>query len=125
MVRKLVYFSIILLSLAYQSIAAFQRNALTKVLNIKKTFGAKGDGISDDTKCFSDAADYINKNKGNSILYIPKGIYRVGHQKKVFENKNIPLKTNNIFGITKCDNVLIYGDKNTSIIKYINRRRFL
>jgi hypothetical protein len=118
MVRKLVYFSIILLSLAYQSIAAFQRNALTKVLNIKKTFGAKGDGISDDTKCFSDAADYINKNKGNSILYIPKGIYRVGHQKKVFENKNIPLKTNNIFGITKCDNVLIYGDKNTSIIKY-------
>lgn len=44
-----------------------------------KLLGAKGDGISDDTKIFQKASEMISKSGGTII--IPKGIYRVGRQK--------------------------------------------
>lgn len=40
-----------------------------------KDFGAKGDGVADETKAFKDAQVYAKSNNG--VLYIPNGIYKV------------------------------------------------
>lgn len=42
-----------------------------------KDFGAKGDGVADDTIAIQNAVNYLNSINNTSILYIPKGIYLV------------------------------------------------
>lgn len=44
-----------------------------------KDFGAKGDGVTNDTKAFQAATEAINANKGGKLL-IPAGVYIVGEQ---------------------------------------------
>ena len=43
-----------------------------------KTFGAKGDGITDDTINFQTALDYLGVNGGGKLL-IPEGVYIISH----------------------------------------------
>jgi len=45
----------------------------TSWINVKKNFGAKGDGVSDDTASIQLALDTISKNSG--VLWIPAGTY--------------------------------------------------
>ena len=65
-------------------------------LNVK-SFGAKGDGANNDTAAIEAAISKINAVDGGS-LYFPPGIYMVD---------NIEL----------CSNILVFGHRDTSIIK--------
>jgi len=55
-------------------------NGQTYVAKNIKTFGAKGDGKTNDNKAFQKAADFFNKRGGHGKLLIPKGIYIIGGQ---------------------------------------------
>lgn len=47
----------------------------THFINVKgKTYGAKGDGVTDDTPAIQGAIDYLSTN-GGGFIYLPKGIY--------------------------------------------------
>lgn len=106
-------------------------------INIKE-FGAKGDGITDDTQAIQNA---INKVKENGTLFIPDGVYMIKGAKTdnntysddiakndvlglklhscmnvVFESKNAILKmlpnnasTCSIINIQNCENIKIIG----------------
>ena len=86
--------------------------------NIKKDFGAKGDGSSDDHIAFRKAAKFINARKGNTVLEIPPGTYMVGQILKkplnikgdvwTDTNFSIPDSTD-IFSLKQCTNVTIKG----------------
>ena len=56
-----------------------------------KSFGAKGDGVTDDSDSIIDAIEYCNTNK--RTLYFPKGVYLIG---KTLDFSNLPLINNNI-----------------------------
>jgi len=46
-------------------------------LDLKKDFGAKGDGLFDDTAALQNALDTLSANKRGPALWIPAGTYRV------------------------------------------------
>lgn len=71
-----------------------------------KNFGAKGDGITDDTQSFLNALDEINKN-GGGTLYIPK---TEGMKYKIIKGIDFTL-TNNIKII--CDTGVIIDGKDS------------
>ncbi|MFZ1529039.1 MAG: glycosyl hydrolase family 28-related protein [Ferruginibacter sp.] len=55
-------------------------NAQVEYKNIKTDFGARGNGKLSDHAAFRRAAAYINKRKGNVVLFIPKGTYLLGQR---------------------------------------------
>jgi hypothetical protein len=57
--------------------AAFAQSPITRDI---KSFGAKGDGKTNDHSAFEAAADFFNKRGGNGKLIISKGVYLVGRQ---------------------------------------------
>ena len=50
------------------------------LVDIKKDFGALGDGLHNDHQSFIDASSFINERKGHVTLQIPAGTYIVGRQ---------------------------------------------
>ena len=79
------------------------------IINVKN-YGAKGNGISDDTKSIQAVIDKASKN---SIIYFPKGTYIIGKIKitdNYLENYCLRLKSN----------LSIIGDGNTSVIRFAN-----
>ena len=69
-----------------------------------KFYGAKGDGITDDTKAIQDAIDFVS-SKGGGKLFFPSGTYIV-----------TPVKRNSCL-IIQSDNIEVYGNGDNSIIK--------
>lgn len=64
-----------------------------------KDYGAKGDGIADDTQAISDALAYAMSNK--ATLYFPSGIYLYN-------------------GVLQMDSIAVKGDGETSILSAID-----
>jgi hypothetical protein len=46
-------------------------------MNVKADFGAKGDGINDDTAALQSALDSLRPNTNKAVLYFPAGTYRI------------------------------------------------
>jgi hypothetical protein len=45
--------------------------------DVKRDFGAKGNGLSDDTMAIQTALNTLQPNSTNHVLYLPAGIYRI------------------------------------------------
>ena len=100
--------------LGFYKIAGAQ-TMLTK--NIK-SFGAKGDGKTNDTEAFSKATTFFNDRGGNGTLFIPKGIYIVG--KQIFSNGDVSKYAYtgvDILDFKNIKNLVIQGERG-AIIKY-------
>ncbi|PSK94462.1 right-handed parallel beta-helix repeat-containing protein [Taibaiella chishuiensis] len=94
MKRRLYHLLMLLLLAACAGQAQGQKNVLVYsaanrthtdksrilTLDLKKDFGAIGNGAADDQPAFDAAAAFINARKGNCKLVIPQGTYRVGRQ---------------------------------------------
>jgi hypothetical protein len=50
--------------------------------DLKRDYGAKGDGKSDDSAAVQRALDELVKHKNSCVLFIPKGTYRLTHTVK-------------------------------------------
>lgn len=89
-----------------------------------KSFGAKGDGTTNDHEAFLKAALFFNKRGGNGKLTISKGIYKVGKQV-------ITSGASNRFGWDGQDVLYFYNVENLAIegapgavISYIRGLKF-
>src|ERR1700691_3284692 len=45
--------------------------------NVQRDFGAKGDGVTDDTHAIQNALDALGSAGHSPVLYIPSGTYRI------------------------------------------------
>lgn len=88
-----------------ESVADTQPPSVDSVANVKD-FGAKGDGVANDTTAITDALDYL-KQEGGGTLFFPAGTYSVGIDPT-------PYKT---FDLTKYPSVEIRGVGYASQIK--------
>lgn len=78
------------------------------VLNIKN-FGAKGDGVANDTKAIQTALNFA-KNNGNLRLYIPEGVYNTTTL-RLYKNSFIALHPNAVIKrIGNGGKVFVNGD---------------
>jgi len=107
---------------ANQALGKLEKNASSHFLDYVsvKRFGAKGDGITDDTASIQNAISYIN-SQGGGQLYFPKGIYSVSQSIILYANMQlygegrnntiIKLKNNTnlteIIQLTEKDNVTL------------------
>lgn len=82
-------------------------------------FGAKGDGVTDDTNALQLAIDYCNEN--GTILYIPNGIYQLSI---VDENRSFPYKGQGFptYGgcVVSFGNLVIVGESRNAILRSAN-----
>lgn len=89
-----------------------------------KSFGAKGDGKTNDHAAFQKAAEFFNKRGGNGKLVISKGVYLVGQQ---IETKGVSGRFNwegqDVMYFTKVNNFTIEG-LSGSTVKYAPNLRF-
>ena len=102
-----------------------QGAAATLRKDLKKDFGAVGDGKTNDQMAFQKAADFFNQRAKTpagaapAILAIPKGVYLVGMQN--------PLGGDglNVLGLSGCRNLTIQGaDSATTEIRYASGLRY-
>jgi polygalacturonase len=105
----------LLLTLLFALLANMSYSQPVKI-NIK-SFGAKGDGKTNDQAAFKKAELYFQKRGGYGTLYIPKGIYRVGKQNH--DGSNSFLKGEDVIHLSNLKNLSILGEKG-SVIKYID-----
>ena len=45
--------------------------------NVKTVYGAKGDGVTDDTAALQAALNNVGLNGHSSVLYLPAGTYKI------------------------------------------------
>lgn len=87
-----------------------------------KSFGAKGDGKTNDHDAFNRAADYINKQKGHTTLLFPAGTYLIGKQSEL-KNDNAYLGGIDALALTDCEDVNLKASKGVKI-KYVDGLKF-
>ncbi|MDB5233110.1 MAG: hypothetical protein JWR44_103 [Hymenobacter sp.] len=93
--------------------------------DLKKDFGALGDGKTNDQAAFERAAMFFNKRAltpegttGRAVLSIPKGVYIVGRQ----DAANIGV---NVLHLVGCRNLTVQGeDSATTEIRYASGIRY-
>ena len=81
--------------LEIQNYLETQLNSLISKTNIimsVKEYGAKGDGVTDDTEAIGDCLTYCVQN--NKTMYFPNGVYCVSHGFLPVPSKNHALKNN-------------------------------
>lgn len=101
--------------------APAQTSAAPLRKDLKKDFGAVGDGIASDQEAFQKAADFFNQRAktpagtGPAVLTIPKGVYLVGRQNPLGGDGIDVLK------LVGCRNLTIQGaDSASTEIRYAN-----
>jgi hypothetical protein len=99
--------------------ALAQTSATTLRKDLKKDFGAVGDGKTNDQAAFQKAADFFNQRaktpagSAPAVLAIPKGVYLVGRQNPL-GNDGI-----DVLRLAGCRNLTIQGaDSATTEIRY-------
>jgi len=92
--------------------------------DLKKDFGAVGDGRTNDQAAFEKAADFFNKRAQTpggtapAILAIPKGVYLVGRQ-------DVAGNTPDVLRLAGCRNLTIQGaDSASTEIRYVSGLRY-
>ncbi|MVN78282.1 hypothetical protein GO988_18280 [Hymenobacter sp. HMF4947] len=111
--------SLILLILA--SPAHGQTAVVTLSKDLKKDFGAVGDGKTNDQAAFEKAADFFNQRAksaagatGRAVLRIPKGVYLVSPQAADGNGRDV-------LHFTGCRNLAVVGDDSaTTEIRCVN-----
>jgi hypothetical protein len=102
----------------------FVAQSQTRVVKDIKSFGAKGDGKTNDQAAFQKAADYFNKRGGNGKLIISKGTYIVGKQSFTGGKQNQPAYTGeDVMHFTNIKNFNITGQAG-SLLRYVPGLRF-
>src|SRR3954467_3183207 len=85
-----------------------------------KSFGAKGDGKTNDHEAFQKAAAYFNDRGGNGSLTISKGVYLVGKQNFTGGQPKKPAYNGeNVLQFIGIKNFKIQGS-NGATLKYID-----
>jgi predicted 3-demethylubiquinone-9 3-methyltransferase (glyoxalase superfamily) len=84
-------------------------------LNLK-SFGAKGDGKTNDQDAFIKLTKAVNDRGGNCNVIIPKGKYIVGKQDAGKKDNFYFAYSDDLLSFKNCKNVAVYGNK--AIIKY-------
>ena len=94
------------------------KESLDNITNINygvisvKNFGAKGDGVTDDTQAIQKALDYASSNKPYSV-YFPTGVYNVKGNATIFTSKFVSLVGDNAqIKVTQ-------GDKYTDLFHFV------
>nr|WP_262903473.1 right-handed parallel beta-helix repeat-containing protein [Hymenobacter psoromatis] len=92
--------------------------------DLKRDFGAVGDGRANDHAAFQRAADFFNKRAlmpagaRPAMLFIPAGTYRVGRQDAAGNGADV-------LPLTGCRNLRIVGQDSThTIIRYVDSLRY-
>ncbi|HEX8658139.1 MAG TPA: glycosyl hydrolase family 28-related protein, partial [Hymenobacter sp.] len=108
--------SCVLLAFSSSGTEQAARSVLRK--DLKKDFGAVGDGKTNDQAAFERAADFFNKRAktagaaGPAELHIPRGVYLVGRQDSA--NKGA-----DVLRLVGCRNLSVVGDDSaTTEIRY-------
>jgi hypothetical protein len=92
--------------------------------DLKKDFGAVGDGVANDQVAFQKAADFFNKRAqtpagtSRAVLRIPKGIYLINPQAATGNGTDV-------LHLTGCRNLTVLGaDSATTEIRYASGLRY-
>jgi hypothetical protein len=114
--------SCVLLAFSSSGTEQAARSVLRK--DLKKDFGAVGDGKTNDQAAFERAADFFNKRAktagaaGPAELHIPRGVYLVGRQDSA--NKGA-----DVLRLVGCRNLSVVGDDSaTTEIRYAPGLRY-
>jgi len=117
MTRKLFLIGSVLLAIGHSS---FEQIVVKSI----RSFGAKGDGKTNDTQAFQKAASYFNSIGGNGKLIIPKGTYIVGLQDLSNGQKNKPCYSGeDILHFINVKNFTVQGQKG-ALLKFADGLRF-
>ncbi len=103
---------------AILSLLLFTAESQAYITRDIKSFGAKGDGTTNDQDAFVSAATYFNRRGGNGKLIIPKGTYIIGRQIFTGGQKNKPAyRGEDVMRLTNINNFRIEGEEE-SLLKY-------
>ncbi|MEP6951768.1 MAG: right-handed parallel beta-helix repeat-containing protein [Ginsengibacter sp.] len=98
----------------------FVAHSRTYIVKDIHSFGAKGDGKTDDQAAFKMASEFFNNRGGNGKLIISKGIYMIGKQVFTGGQLNKPVYLGeDVLHFTNIKNLSIEGATG-SILKYKN-----
>ncbi|MBB1285631.1 right-handed parallel beta-helix repeat-containing protein [Flavisolibacter sp. BT320] len=111
----------LLLILSFFTYSGFSQAFVTRDI---KSFGAKGDGKTNDHEAFQKAAAFFNARSGNGKLQIPKGIYIIGKQEYNTKDSSKPVyEGSNTLGFNKVSNFTVEGVEGT-VLRYRKGLKF-
>ena len=84
-------------------------------INVKTAYGAKGDGVADDTAAIQAALNDVGARGRGYVLYIPAGTYRVTRRLNLVNRIHI-----SIFGADPATTVIKWDGPSGGTILYIN-----
>lgn len=87
-----------------------------KIINVKEMYGAKGDGVADDTLAFQNA---FNDLESGDTLFIPKGEYRIVHQGENFDPRGNGLtdfSRTSYMVLKNKNNITIQGENGSKLV---------
>uniref|UniRef100_UPI00333F419E right-handed parallel beta-helix repeat-containing protein n=1 Tax=Pseudopedobacter sp. TaxID=1936787 RepID=UPI00333F419E len=120
---------IILTYLFLGSCVSAQTQMVSK--DLKKDFGAKGDGISNDSQAWAEAVNFFSGKK-NGKLIVPQGVYRIGEQtidtnitnKIRFANLKYPANLRNVSDLEIVGVIDKKSGKPISILRFLDNQYY-